>query len=216
MHRRSFVGVLAVAALALACDAEVKPVRGSGTAKTEARSVGAFTGVEVAGAVHVAITVGRPASVSVTADDNLVDRVTTRVDGERLRIATAGSYSPKVAMTVAITTPSLVTLALSGATSADVRGLAGDPLAVALAGASKATLAGTARQVSIDVGGASQLDAEQLVAGDATVAASGASRAVVHATGTLTVDARGASEVGYRGQPTVRETTSGTSRVAPR
>lgn len=205
-----------MAALAVACDAEVGTIRGSGTAKTEPRSVGAFTGVEVAGAVHVAITVGGPASVAVTADDNLVARVTTSVDGDRLRIATSGSFSPKVAMTVAVTTPSLSTLALAGATSADVRGLAGERVALALAGASKAAVAGTVRQVTIDAGGASRLDADQLVADDATVAAAGASRVTVHATGTLTVDARGASEVTYRGAPTVRETVSGASRVAPR
>ena len=51
---------------------------GSGVSATQARDVGAFHGIDLAGSNNVVIRVGEKQSVVVKADDNLLDRVTTR------------------------------------------------------------------------------------------------------------------------------------------
>ena len=53
---------------------------GSGVPATQTRHVSAFHEVELAGGNNVVIHVGETRSVVVKADDNLLDRVTTRVE----------------------------------------------------------------------------------------------------------------------------------------
>ena len=60
------------------------------------------------------IRVGRPRSVVVRADDNLIRHVTTRVDSGTLVIGSTGSYASKTAMSVTISVPALEALTLSG------------------------------------------------------------------------------------------------------
>ena len=59
------------------------PITGSGASVTEYRNVPNFTGVEMRGTNNVVIQVGRPHTVAVTADDNLVSRISTIVDTGR-------------------------------------------------------------------------------------------------------------------------------------
>jgi Putative auto-transporter adhesin, head GIN domain len=61
---------------------------GSGVAARQARSLPAFTRVELAGDNNVIVQVGARQSVTVHADSNLLRRVTTRVRSGRLVIGT--------------------------------------------------------------------------------------------------------------------------------
>ena len=65
-----------------------------------------------------------------------------------------------------------------------------------------------------DVSGASNLNLESFPVNDATVTVSGASHAVVNPSGTLNVDASGASSLQYIGNPNLGTiNTSGASTV---
>lgn len=205
--------LLPLAFALFACNLADAQVKGTGAARTEARAVGGFTSVSAGGAVALTITVGGATAVSVTADDNVLPLIRTRVKGDRLIIDSTDGYSPKTPVTIAITTPSLAALGLSGATTASATGLTGDRFALDLSGASKATLAGTAAAITIEASGASDLDATKLAAQDATVAASGASQVRLAVARGLTVEASGASAVDYWGAPQVTKATSGASRV---
>lgn len=66
-------------------------VTGSGVAATQARHVAAFTKLDLAGSNNIKVVIGGRQSVFVNADDNLLGRVTTRVDGGRLVIETDGA-----------------------------------------------------------------------------------------------------------------------------
>ncbi|MBL8623722.1 MAG: DUF2807 domain-containing protein [Myxococcales bacterium] len=196
-----------------ACNLADAQVKGNGTARTEARAVGGFASVSAGGAVALTITVGGATAVSVTADDNVLPLIRTRVQGDRLIIDSTDSYSPKTPVRIAITTPTLTALGLSGASSATATGVTGSGLAVDLSGASKATLAGTTAAITIEASGAAELDTTKLAAQDATVAVSGASHVALAVARGLTVEASGASMVDYWGSPAVTKATSGVSRV---
>ena len=50
----------------------------AGVAAVETRGVPAFTAVDLAGTNQLSVRVGREQRVVVTADDNLIDRITTK------------------------------------------------------------------------------------------------------------------------------------------
>lgn len=70
-------------------------------------------------------------------------------------------------------------------------------------GASKVTLHGAGQNVTVNAAGASPVDLGEFPVADASVKASGASNVTVQPSGTLDVDASGASAVYYIGSPTM-------------
>lgn len=189
---------LAVAALTVG-DGDVtspsRTVRGSGHAVTEGRTVPSFTAVELAGTNAVIVRVGSPRSVAVTADDNLVDHVSTTVRDGRLVIGDVGSFTTRAPMRVSVSVPSLDAVELSDTGSVTVRGVTTSPLAVSLSGT------GT-------------IDLRDLVARDATVVLDGTGDVRVHATGTLDATLTGTGSIRYSGHPTVTSRTTGTGSIA--
>lgn len=81
-------------------------------------------------------------------------------------------------------------------------------------GASSISLTGGAGDLVLDVSGASSADLEQFPVSIVLADLSGTSSAVVKASGTLDVEASGASELSYLGNPTLESVdTSGASTV---
>ena len=104
------VAVVAVTAIVVFVDLAVRhdgvstsQTSGSGVATTEYRELVPFSRVELAGANIVTVRVEQAQSVAVTADDNLVDHVTTTVRSGSLVIADdVGSFTAKTPMTVTV------------------------------------------------------------------------------------------------------------------
>lgn len=110
-------------------------VEGSGVPATESRDVAPFAAVDLAGGNNVTIHVGGEQSVVVSADDNLLDHVTTTVEGGKLVIGTTpGSMATKAPMSVDVTVPTLRALTLSGSGTVVADGIDAKRLTVALPG----------------------------------------------------------------------------------
>ena len=98
------IGVLALAITVLAAVFIVREtdlgsgtmLQGSGIAVRQVRTVAPFTAVDLAGSNNVIIHVGRPQSVVVRADDNLIRHVTTRVDSGTLVIGSTGATQARL------------------------------------------------------------------------------------------------------------------------
>ncbi len=136
-------------------------------------------------------------------------------------------------MDIDITLPTLRAVDFSGASVSTIEGFPSlRNLDIVLSGASKSTYYGSAERLTLDLSGASQLDlsgtgtfltgdlsgASQLYAFDypvneADLGLSGASRARVAVNKLLKVDASGASNVRYKGTPTLERQLSGGSTV---
>jgi hypothetical protein len=72
-----------------------------------------------------------------------------------------------------------------------------------ISGASRAELTGSTGQANIEVSGASHFDSPNMQLQNANVDVSGASRAEINTSGTLSVNASGASNLDYSGKPTM-------------
>ena len=189
-------------------------VQGSGTSKSETRSVSGFTKIDAGGAVNVEVTAQKDFSVVVEADDNLLTNIKTEVSGDTLKIYSEDRISPKTRVNVKISMPKIEGLDVSGASSGNVINVNADSLEIVASGASKIKIDGMAKELNANASGASTVDAESLEVEDADVEASGASKAVVSATNDLKVDASGASKISYVGEPkNIKQNSSGASSV---
>jgi hypothetical protein len=195
-----FLLLTAVALLLAACDEGglIGGERGSGDLVAESRDVGAFTNIDASGAINLDLRVDPAVSHSVTVnyDDNILDNVVTRLDGDTLIIKLDGSVNltGNADRVVVVTMPDLAKLEASGAS--DVR------------------VAGSVSSYRLDASGASQVDLRELEAIDIEVDISGASDVDLFATGTVRGDVSGASDVKVLGEPvSVLIDSSGASTV---
>ncbi|MEJ7860266.1 MAG: head GIN domain-containing protein [Pyrinomonadaceae bacterium] len=189
-------------------------VRGSGTLKSEPRSVSGFNKVDASGALNVELTVQKDFSVVIEADDNLLQYIKTEVRGDTLKIYTDGKISMQNKASIKISMPEVKGLSISGASTASVSNVKADALDLDASGASKITIDGEAKDLTAEASGASEINAEKLRVENADVEATGASSATISAANELKADASGASSIYYTGEPkNVIPKSSGASSV---
>jgi len=203
-----------LAGLLAACSS-ITGIQGSGTSKTETRNVSGFKEIKANGAINLEVSIKPEYSVTVEADDNLLEHINTDVNGDTLIIENRGEkINPKRKINVRITMPELVDLEINGASAGSVAGVKTDKLHLSISGASKLKIDGEIRELKAQVAGASSIDAESLKTENANVEASGASSMTVNAAGDLSANASGASSVKYIGEPkSLKQNSSGASSV---
>jgi Putative auto-transporter adhesin, head GIN domain len=195
------LATVGVALLVNASGSSSSALRGSGIGATQIRSVGAFSGVDLAGSNTVTVVVGVPRSVVVDADSNLLSHVTTQVTAGTLVIGTTGSFSTSSPMSVQVNVPSLTVLKLSGSGQISVIGIKASRLDVTLSGSGMLTAAGTATQLYVTLDGSGEARLYQLTADDAHAVVSGSGLIEVTATTSLDAAVPGSGAVFYQGNP---------------
>lgn len=189
-------------------------VKGSGTSKTEQRNITGFREIEASGAVNLEIDAQKDFSVTVEADDNLLQYIKTEVSGDILKIYSEGKISPTAKLNVKISMPAIEGLDVSGASDAKIMNVKADSLELKASGASEIIINGEAKELKAEASGASEINAENLRTEDANVDASGASSATVSANNELNVNASGASKISYTGEPkNLKQNSFGASSI---
>ena len=170
---------------------------GSGNLVSEERVVDPFDSIDVSSGLNVELTVDPDAEqmVVVNIDDNLLDRLETRVDGRTLVVSIEGVVNIfGSGRGVEIVMPELVAIEISG--GADVRG------------------SGVTDAYSLSASGGSDSDLEDLTARDVVVNISGGADARITASGSVEGEASGGSDLTIFGDPSsVLVDTSGGSDV---
>jgi hypothetical protein len=208
---------------------------GSGNLETEEYPFTDFTEVEIGSAFDFEIDQASSYSVSITADDNIIDHVQVSQVGQTLKIG-FGLLRPigGVTLRASVTMPQLSGLTASGATRGTVSGFSStEDLNVAVSGASRVTgditagnvqfgisgastiqLEGSADNMDATASGASHLNLDDFVVNNADVNLSGASSGTVNLDGRLDANLSGASNLWYIGEPAMGDIdTSGASAV---
>jgi type IV secretory pathway VirJ component len=192
------LGLALALAFAVGCDAGEK---GSGSIKTDKRTVPAFTAIELGGAYEVSIVCQKPQALEITADDNLLPLVKTEVEGGTLKVHTEKAISPSQRMKLTISMGELRGLHISGACETHAEAIQTDNLALTVSGAGSTHLAGTAKTVTLTLSGAGSVQAADLKAQNLTLECSGAGSADVFASEKLSVELSGVGSVTYAGHP---------------
>ncbi|MEO7922448.1 MAG: head GIN domain-containing protein [Chitinophagaceae bacterium] len=220
----------------LSCDFMHDKIRGNGVIKTETRSTGNFSGVDVSGNIDVYLKQDSSRSVRIEADENLMEYIVVKTDGDELVIETkeghnlSGSKDIKVYVSspvfskleasgacsinseTVIANPGMISIDLTGASDARLE-LNSPKLEADLTGASSITLKGQSKDISIEATGASHARCFELMTENAAIAVTGASRADVFASVSLRASASGASHIKYKGNAAVSKSASGASSI---
>lgn len=218
-------------------------IEGSGTIITEDRDVANVRAIDMEGGNYrVVVTRGSQESLSITSDDNIVDELTTEIDGETLEIfwgdgngISAWRVDPTEDVLIELTLPELVSIDMSGSSNIEATGVTGDALSVSIAGSGDVTLIdlavdtlsidiegsgdidadGTATNQQIDIDGSGRIHAETLAGRTARVDVSGSGDITLNVSDTLDVEINGSGTVEYFGDPQVTEDISGSGDLVP-
>lgn len=211
-------------------------VRGNGVIKTETRSVGAFSRVEVSGNIELHITQGPAADIRIETDENLLPLIEVRTSGDELEISPRNNFNldPSGKIKVYVSAPEFKKLGASGACQiySDSKIASADRLEIDLSGASHARLElnalavkaelsgagsidlrGETKELDIDGSGSSDIRCMGLMAENVDVDISGAGDAEVFASVKLDVHVSGAGDVRYKGNAAVNQNISGAGSV---
>lgn len=197
------------------CLVDCSSTRGSGNIKTESRQVSGFSSVEVSGSAKLIVEQGAVESLSVTADDNLLQYLTSEVNGSKLTLGTKGntSISPTAPITYTLSVKKLNEIGASGSVNVDAKGIQTDSLAVAVSGSANISISGQSPDQKIAISGSADYQAGNFNTKDTSISISGSAKAVVAVSDRLDVKVSGSGDVRYIGKPEVTKDISGAGSV---
>jgi hypothetical protein len=240
MKRKALVLLAAAVAVALlaGCSFLFPTVVGSRSLVSSGYGFTGYNRVTASQTFRVSVIADTAYSVQVTCDDNVIDHLIVRQIGTAIELsldqgfnyvgvtASAVVHMPALAgldlsgATQAVVDPGFsstgpLSVSISGASTANLKGIACGPVTVDISGASGVVVVGTASMVRLSVSGASTADLRACVGTGADVSMSGASQAYVNVgSGVLSFAVSGASTLFYTGSPVLQlRDLSGTSRI---
>jgi hypothetical protein len=191
---------------------------GSGHVVSEQRSVGQFQSIVLESVGNVQVTQDTTQQVVVRADDNIINRVTTRVENGVLIVGLLpGSYG-NITVDFSITVTALEMLRINGAGNVSCTGpVQTDSLAGVVTGSGSMTLWGRARTQALLITGAGSVHSHEMVASYCSVMITGTGNADVYVTQQLDALITGVGNITYAGNPpVVHQQVTGIGSIARR
>ncbi len=231
--------VLVVLGLALtSCVLPVRytTVRGTGNVITESRRVSGFDSVDLSGIGTLIIEQGDSESLEITAEDNLMPYLESRVIGSRLELGVQQFVSIQPMKDIvyhltvidlsAIDTSGLgnveinslstaqLSIDISGSGNVNIGDLQAETLNLNVSGMGNITVAGKVNDQRVEISGAGSYQAGDMQSSTARIKISGSGNATVWAEQDLNVDISGMGTVDYFGSPVVSSDISGAGNLS--
>jgi hypothetical protein len=190
---------------------------GSGKVGEQVRPLSGFSKVSQAGSSDVTVSIGPKFEVVVSADDNLLEMITTEVDGDTLEIGSRGSFTTRNPVTIRVTMPQLTTVELAGSGDIAIGELATEKLSIALAGSGSVVARGKADDVEISLAGSGDVELLELAAKTAEVTVAGSGGVELNVSDSLEASVMGSGDVLYTGNPKqVTRSVVGSGEIEPK
>lgn len=207
---------------------------GTGDLVTQDREIADVTAVVLATAGRLTVTTGDEPGLTVTAGEQVIDRLTSEVrDGvlvldlpgrwvnlgrvdydlvvprlDRIAVEGAGDVRGELAPT------DTFELDIDGAADIDLDGLDLDALTVSIDGTGSVTLTGRVDRQEVRLDGAGHYAAQDLESREAVVGLSGVGDVDVHVTELLDAAIDGAGQIDFRGDPEVTRRIDGVGSIS--
>lgn len=224
------VCIIALALLAPACTV------GSGEVITEARTVEGFDGIDLRGMGEVIITVDGTESLTIEAEDNIIDDLTSEVRSGTLILGTDRPIRPTEDIIYTVTMQALEAIEISGSGAvtvgefstsdfdidvsgsgaANVSDIVSDTVVARISGSGAISISGDTDELDLSISGSGAFDGERLEADTGDVTISGSGSATVNVSEDLDANISGSGNVEYLGNPNVSVDTSGSGNVSRR
>lgn len=229
---RSIIGVLAFLIISSTLNAQIfsKKIKGNGTIKTETRKVSNYDKISVAGSFDVKLIKGMEGSITVKADENLMEYIVTEVKNGYLKIRIKKDFNISTNKTILVTVPFETINAISLAGSGDVYSeetidssdlklsLAGSGnlnlnvssknLSSNIAGSGNMTLNGNSNEFNCSIAGSGNVNGYELKALVATVKIAGSGNVKINAVNEIQAKNVGSGNIYYSGNPSVEKISS--------
>jgi len=223
-------------ALLLVCACGVLPTQGSRNIILENRNVSGFSRLEVSGAGNVTIIQDGTEALTVETDNNVMQFITSRVNGGTLSIglefpglrsvipsrlnltlhvkdlssiSSSGSWN----VVAASFKPANLDIATSGSAKVTINDLRVDKLTVDISGSGEMYFAGHANSQNVKISGSGTYKAGDLQTRDTSVEVSGSGNVTAWATTNLDANVSGMGTVSYYGSPQVAFNESGSGKI---
>lgn len=211
-------------------------IRGSGNIISENRNLSGFTGISSSSSIDVEVQQGTEFEVTAEADDNLIQNLKTKVEGDKLKIYIGDNVSVRNGtFRVKVTAPEINYLKASSSSSIDVTGTlksggkiemycsssaditadvdAPDVKADASSSAT-ITLSGRTKNLFAEASSSAEVNAYELLSENTTANASSSGSTDVFASVALKAKASSSGDINYRGAAKVEATTNSSGTVS--
>lgn len=207
---------------------------GSGNVVKESRTVSNFKYITLNGDINLIITQGSTETLTIEADDSVIQNVKTEVKNNRLTI----SYVPPSAqvtkeVNVYLTVKDLnsidiygsgtvkaanietnkLNVYISGSGNAYINNLSADQLTANISGSGSIEVSGKVQSQNIKIDGSGEYLAKTLESTDAVIVITGSGDATLNSTEKLNITIEGSGKVSYTGDPQVKQNISGSGTV---
>jgi putative autotransporter adhesin-like protein len=211
MRLRLALALFAVVLLLAACSV----TRGSGQLATESRAVSGFSKIDLSGGGELTIQKTGTESLSISAEDNLLPRLTSEVSNDTLILGTKPNTTilPQQPITYTVTVKDLTGVAVSGSGNIRVPDLTTTALSISISGSGTITVNGTVEDQDLEISGSGGYEAAQLTSKTVKADISGSGTANVLATNVLDVEISGSGTVTYSGNPQIEQEISGSGKL---
>ena len=191
---------------------------GSGDIVSKTFDLQDFFAIDAGYGFSLAVTQGDEYSLAVSVDDNVLDRLDVRKDGDTLKIGLDPGGYARMNLVARVTMPSLNSVEFSGGTRGEISGFTSThDFEVVLSGGSWAIIEGSAGDLVIDASGGSTFNFSEFTVNDADVVLSGGSNGSVYVGGRLDADLSGGAHLDYYGDPELGTIeTSSAATISPK
>jgi len=234
----SVVALIVVMLLLASCDSNTIRVTGEGPVVTKTITVPEFSGIDLAGAANIIISQGATQNVEVSAQQNIIDRLLTKVAGGIWTVKLEdGNYS-NYDLTIHITVPVIRSISVSGSGNVEVNDFTGqDDLELDISGSGNiemnafggcenlsVTITGSGnvvgkkdftdlKNMSVHISGSGNFMAYPVVSDNCHISIPGSGVCFVTVNDALNISISGSGSVFYKGSPTLTQSISGSGVV---
>jgi len=226
MKIRSFIVITALALALSACSIDV-PLHikfdpstigleeGSGNVISKDVRVSGFDKVTLNGTGQVDVTFGSRESLTIEAEDNVIDKISATVEDGTLTLSYLDPFRvvPTKPIKFHLTATELEGFTLNGVGDVSIKGIEGEELAVTINGAGTLAISGSLETQEVTINGTGSYQAGDLESEAARVTINGVGDGVVWASETLEVRIGGAGNLQYYGSPMVTQSINGAGSV---
>jgi len=218
LKQYGLVACLVALSIFAGCSFKLGAVRGSGIVKTESREVGRFSSISSKSVGKVTVQQTGKESLTITADDNILPLLESRVADNvlYLTIAKDTNMNPTKPIEFVVEVKSLESLNIDGVGSIKAKGIQGKRLSVSLDGVGSMTIAGSVDVLDLSLSGVGSFHGEEFKTKQAKVRHSGVGSAVVNVSDHLDATVSGVGSVEYIGSPQVQKSGRGVGSVKKR
>ncbi|CAN1211306.1 Putative auto-transporter adhesin head GIN domain-containing protein [Tumidithrix helvetica PCC 7403] len=200
------------------CSFQLGGIRGSGVFKTESREVTTFSSISFKSVGKLKIQQNGKESLTISAEDNILPILESRVSDQILYISNANesSINPTKPIEFVVEVKSLESLNIDGVGSIEANGIQGKRLSVSLDGVGSVAIAGNVDVLDLSLSGVGSFQGGELKTNQATVRNKGVGSAVVNVSDRLDATVSGIGSIEYIGFPQVKESVKGMGAIKKR